>query len=173
MFLRGINVGGHRKVPMAALRDVITKVTGDPEPKTHIASGNAVFVSDMPRDSLTVDLHAAIETRFGFAVPVLLLTAGEVAAVLQTCPWPEAEGRTVHVNLCFTEPAVDPEQVARWSTSDERIAITGRTVWILTPNGYGKSQLADRLALGAESTARNLNTLRTCAKMAEIGGISG
>ncbi len=169
MFLRGINVGGHRKVPMAALREVITEVTGDPDPKTYIASGNAVFVSDMPKDSLTVDLHAAIETRFGFAVPVLLLTARQVAAVLRTCPWPDAEGKTVHAHLCFAEPLVDPELVARWSTSGEVVVVAGTTVWLLTPNGLGKSKLAERLTLGAESTARNLNTLRICAKMVESG----
>lgn len=169
MFLRGINVGGHRKVPMAALREVITGVTGDPNPSTYIASGNAVFDSDLPIDALAAALHAAIEIRFGFAVPVLVLTADEIDAILRTCPWPDAEAKTVHASLCFAEPSVDPDQIARWSTSDEVVAVAGKTVWLLTPHGFGKSKLAERLTLGTDSTARNLNTLRICAKMAESG----
>ena len=43
LFLRGINVGGHRKVPMADLRRVIAEVTGDRGATTYIASGNVAF----------------------------------------------------------------------------------------------------------------------------------
>lgn len=45
-FLRGINVGGHRKVPMADLRRLLVGITSDPNVRTYIASGNAVFEAE-------------------------------------------------------------------------------------------------------------------------------
>ena len=42
--LRGINVGGHKKVPMAILRELLSKA-GFINVKTYIQSGNIVFQS--------------------------------------------------------------------------------------------------------------------------------
>jgi uncharacterized protein (DUF1697 family) len=43
--LRGINVGGHNKLPMQDLRDILATL-GCKDIKTYIQSGNAVFRSD-------------------------------------------------------------------------------------------------------------------------------
>ncbi|HEY0086783.1 MAG TPA: DUF1697 domain-containing protein, partial [Allosphingosinicella sp.] len=62
--LRGINVGGNRKVPMAELREVAEGL-GLTRVRTLIASGNLVFVGKGTPDSLEAKLEAAIEARFG------------------------------------------------------------------------------------------------------------
>ncbi len=41
-FLRGVNVGGHNKIKMDALRDLYRKL-GFHDPRTYVQSGNVVF----------------------------------------------------------------------------------------------------------------------------------
>lgn len=68
--LRGINVSGHKKVPMAELRTLLTEL-GHADVRTYLQSGNAVFSSASgDEDALTAQLEQAIEERFGFAVRV-------------------------------------------------------------------------------------------------------
>ena len=167
MFLRGINVGGHRKVPMADLRALIARVTGDAAARTYIASGNAVFVSADERAELTARLGQAIEQQFGFTVPVMLISMAELQEVLAGCPWPDVPGNQVHAFFCFSRPSVDSARIKSLATQGEAVEVKGNTVWMHTPGGLGKSQLAARIDFGAESTARNLNTLRACANMAK------
>jgi len=169
MFLRGINVGGHRKMPMADLRALITDVVGDPAPTTYVASGNAVFTSDIEADDLALNMQDAIVKRFGFEVPVKLMTQSELADVLKACPWPDADGKTLHAFFCFGDPQIDSAEVDRWSSQSEEVVVKGRVVWLLTPNGFGKSKLAERLKLGTTATGRNLNTLKACEKLLNGG----
>ena len=53
--LQGINVGGHRKVPMAELRALADEI-GLEAPRTYVASGNLVFESE--------DRSAALEANW-------------------------------------------------------------------------------------------------------------
>ena len=70
--LRGINVGGHKKVSMAHLRDVLTK-SGLENVKTYIQSGNVIFQSlKENKGELEVLIHNAIMAHFGFDVPILV-----------------------------------------------------------------------------------------------------
>jgi uncharacterized protein (DUF1697 family) len=99
MFLRGINVGGHRKIPMADLRALVADVTGDACAKSYIASGNVVFVADQPEADLRTALRSRIAADFGFEVPILLQNAAQMRAVLAACPCPR---RTRKPRLCLS-----------------------------------------------------------------------
>ncbi len=85
--LRGINVGGNKKVPMADLKKLLEKA-GYTNVKTLLASGNVLF--DAPKTD-AAKLRAALEKllagRFGFAVPVLIRTQQEIAALVKTDPF--------------------------------------------------------------------------------------
>lgn len=69
VLLRGINVGGHRKVPMAELRSLLEGL-GHENVRTHLQSGNAVITTGggAPEGELTAAIEGAIEDRFGFRV---------------------------------------------------------------------------------------------------------
>ena len=114
-------------------------------------------------------MQDAITKRFGFEVPVLLLTQAELANVMLRCPWPDVDGKTLHAFFCFGAPQIDPSEVGRWSTQSEELAVHEQVVWMLTPNGFGKSKLAERLKLGTTATGRNLNTLKACEKLLKGG----
>ncbi|MEU3600319.1 DUF1697 domain-containing protein [Streptomyces sp. NPDC006798] len=173
--LRGINVGGHRRVPMAELREVLEGL-GHGGVATYLQSGNAVFTS--PRgdeDALARELERAIEERFGFAVDTLVRDAAYLRAVADGCPFPaaELEGRRLHVT--FFSQQVTAERFAavdRRAHSPEDFRLGDRALYLYAPDGLGRSKLADALARptltrGLVATTRNWNTVR---KLVELTG---
>ncbi|HJY56162.1 MAG TPA: DUF1697 domain-containing protein, partial [Streptosporangiaceae bacterium] len=87
--LRGINVGGKNKVPMAELRDVVTSL-GHTRVTTYIQSGNVLFTtSEDDTAKLAAALEAAIAEAFGVRSPVVVLSREDLARVLDTNPHPE------------------------------------------------------------------------------------
>ena len=79
--LRGINVGRARQVSMPRLTEVLAD-RGYENVRTHLRSGNVVLDSPRGEAALVADLERAIEEEFGFAVPVIVRTAAEIAAVV-------------------------------------------------------------------------------------------
>ncbi|MEO1639393.1 MAG: DUF1697 domain-containing protein [Pseudomonadota bacterium] len=165
MFLRGVNVGGHRKLPMAELRVMMAEQCGAANVATYIASGNAVFDAAGDQAGLSESIAQAIHKAFGFKTEVLLQYADELRAVVSSCPFPEAAGNQVIGYLCFAPPVIDQARVDALIDPTEALEVRGNTVWIQAPNGIGRSKLAEKLDLGVTNTARNLNTLRKMAEM--------
>src|SRR3989442_3526921 len=80
--LRGVNVGGNKRVEMARLRALLEEL-GYRDVRTYVNSGNVVFSG--PRRS-EEHLEAEIAQTFGFEVPVVLRTRDELADVVQANP---------------------------------------------------------------------------------------
>jgi uncharacterized protein (DUF1697 family) len=165
--LRGVNVGGGNRVPMAALRE-LAEGLGWTGVRTYIASGNLVFSAEGAVEVLALDLRRAMVAGMGVDVPVLVLPGAAVRQALAACPWPEAAGNRVHVMFPWGPVTVDRELCADLSTAGEELVVEGGRVWLHTPNGFGTSKLAEKLSRvvrGAEMTARNLNTLRKLVEL--------
>ncbi|MEU6705928.1 DUF1697 domain-containing protein [Streptomyces wuyuanensis] len=173
--LRGINVGGHRKVPMADLHSLVTDL-GHGHVRTYLQSGNAVFTSETDdEEALARGIEGAVEERFGFTVDCLVRGGPYLASVVGDCPFPAGrlEGRQLHVTY-FSE-RVDPERYAkvdREAYLPEDFRLGDRALYLYTPGGIGRSKLADALARssvskGLVATTRNWNTV---VKLAEMTG---
>lgn len=88
VLLRGINVGGKNKVPMAELRELLEEL-GYADVSTYIASGNVLLSSDRPRDEIRREIEAALPTRFRLAselISVLVLSHAALRAVVHRKP---------------------------------------------------------------------------------------
>jgi uncharacterized protein (DUF1697 family) len=83
--LRGINVGGRNKVPMADLRAVVEQV-GHADVSTYIQSGNVLFTSTKPRAEVESELEARLEQRFGFPLVVVVRSHAQLRAVVDQAP---------------------------------------------------------------------------------------
>ncbi|MEU2830037.1 DUF1697 domain-containing protein [Streptomyces lavendulae] len=171
--LRGINVGGNRKVPMAELRAVLEGL-GHGDVQTYLQSGNAVFSSaGGDPDALARGLEAAIEGHFGFRVPCLVVDGEYLAAVAGACPFPaaELEGRQLHATFFSAQPG--PERFAALDGAaylPEEYRLGDRVLYLYAPDGLGRSKLAEALARpavvkGLDVTTRNWNTV---AKLVEL-----
>ncbi|MEV6113170.1 DUF1697 domain-containing protein [Streptomyces sp. NPDC052109] len=171
--LRGINVGGSRKVPMADLRTLLTGL-GHTGVRTYLQSGQAVFTAGHgDEESLAAELTRAIEERFGFPVDVLVRDHSYLKAVAEACPFPAAdlEPRQLHVTY-FSAP-VTPDRYAGIDQAahlPEEFRLGDRCLYLYAPDGLGRSKLAEALSRAPVTrsliaTSRNWNTV---VKLAEL-----
>jgi uncharacterized protein (DUF1697 family) len=173
--LRGINVGGNRKVPMADLRTLMEDL-GHDGVRSYLQSGQAVFTADHgDEDSLAAELTDAIEKRFGFTVDVIVRDHAYLKVIADNCPFPtaELEGKQLHVTY-FSAP-VDADRFAEIDQAaylPEEFRLGDRALYLYAPNGLGRSKLAEllsrpRLNKGLIATSRNWNTV---VKLVEMTG---
>jgi uncharacterized protein (DUF1697 family) len=171
--LRGINVGGAKRVPMPELRTVLTEL-GHTGIATYLQSGNAVFRSDSDdEEALAATLKQALRRRFGFSVDCLVRTAGYLAAVADACPFPAAglEGKQLHVT--YYDRPVDADRFADLEAGDflpEEFRLGDRCLYLYAPDGLGRSKLAvalgrPRHVKGLTATSRNWNTVEKLVEM--------
>lgn len=162
---RGINVGGHNKLPMKQLAEDLAKI-GLKGPHTVIQSGNVVFrCSGRSAIQLARSIEDAVERRYGFRPPVLVFDEKGFQQRLEANPFRKAVGfsETLHLFFCEAVPR-EPDLVAiedRRSDA-ERWKLDGDVFYLHAPDGIGRSKLAasaERL-LGVATTARNWNTLQ-------------
>jgi uncharacterized protein (DUF1697 family) len=191
--LRGINLGPHKRVAMPALRALVTSL-GHTDVATYIASGNVVFTARGTRSSdsagrsdrdtgsdlvplsdspaLAPELEKAIAAELGVECRVVVLTCAELARAVADNPYPdEPDPKRVHAFFLTADPdgatrehvAQAQERAAAKGSRDEA-AIVGRVLYLHTPDGFGRSELAAELSRGArrnpaEGTARNWATV--------------
>ncbi|MFI6317222.1 DUF1697 domain-containing protein [Nonomuraea sp. NPDC050556] len=88
ILLRGINVGGKNKVPMAALRKLLEDL-GFAGVSTYIASGNVILDSDKHADEIKTRIEKALPEAFRLdseLIKVLVLTRRQLQAVVDNKP---------------------------------------------------------------------------------------
>jgi uncharacterized protein (DUF1697 family) len=173
--LRGINLGGRNKVAMADLRALVAKL-GHTDVSTYIQSGNVLFTAPGDADCAVTAraITEAIAATLGVTSPVIVVTREELAQILADNPFPdEPDPRRVHA-VVLSEPPW-PELTVRLDAARAKSAAAGgagevlavgRTLYLHTPDGYGRSVLAEALLRvvsspksGATGTARNWATM--------------
>ncbi|MFI2206260.1 DUF1697 domain-containing protein [Streptomyces sp. NPDC020192] len=165
--LRGINVGGARKLPMADLRSLLTGL-GHTGVRTYLQSGQAVFTSTRGEEaSLAAELSRAIEERFGFPVDVLVRAHAYLKAVAENCPFPAAELAARQLHVTYYSGPVAPDRYAdidQTAHLPEEFRLGDRCLYLYAPDGLGRSKLAEALGRtrptkGLIATSRNWNTV--------------
>ena len=171
--LRGINVGGKNKLLMRDLAAIFSEAGCD-EVRTYIQSGNVVFRAGPLLAGRVPDLVCeAIAARFGYRVPVLTRTAGELAAILGANPFlgRGAEVGQLHVGFLADRPeaaavdALDPHR----SPPDE-FAVVGREVYSYCPQGLARTKLTTRYFESKLSTTMTARNWKTVLKLHELTG---
>ncbi|HMC92943.1 MAG TPA: DUF1697 domain-containing protein [Allosphingosinicella sp.] len=170
--LRGINVGGRNKVPMAALREVCAGL-GWREVATFIQSGNVVFEAKGTDQALEAALEEALAKRFDLRTAVIVRSAAEWAKTIAANPFPdESEGEPNRVLAGLSKRALATgaaEALAAKAAAGERVEQAGGALWFHYPNGAGQSKITPAMidrAAGSPMTARNWRTMAALAGMA-------
>ncbi len=162
--LRGINVGGRNKVPMAALREVVTSL-GHTGVTTYIQSGNVLFTAPgTSTRELAASLESAIGAAFGIWASVVVLTRDDLAKVLSDNPYSdEANPKLVHVVFLNSAPSQDlldritaAENAAAAKGGRDTFTAIGPALFVHTPDGFGTSELAQSVfrIIGAPATQK-------------------
>jgi uncharacterized protein (DUF1697 family) len=161
--LRGVNVGGHNKLPMAQLREIAVGA-GFTDVRTYIQSGNLVASTVLEPESAAKVLADAIRVATGLTVPVIVRTAQQWSDLIAANPFPDATDPGRHVHTIFL-PAPATEVIRAFDATafaPEEVVVTGSEVHLHLPDGMGRSKLAvavNRVPEVAAGTARNWNTV--------------
>ena len=172
--LRGINVSGHKPVPMAGLKALFAEL-GFKDAKTYIQSGNVVFRSQGKDAAKSAHaLEAGILKTFGFEVPVIVRTAEQLAAVVKANPWRKkklTDSERVYISYLDQAPSKEAAAaLAAVAGGNDEFVLSGTEVYILARGGYGDSVFSNTLMekkLKVRSTTRNLETTLKLLAMAE------
>lgn len=167
-FLRGINVGGKRKVDMRRLKDVFERV-GVNDVSTYINSGNVIFSSESvdPR-ALSAQLERAIETDFGFSVKVMLRDAAAMQALVDALG-ELANDATTKCDVMLLSPEIGSPQILEQLTVKPDIDhvryVPGAVLWHCDRDKVTRSGMVRVVGtpLYAHMTVRNCNTIRKLA----------
>ena len=182
--LRGINLGGRNRVAMADLRALVAEL-GHADVATYIQSGNVLFrAASADRDPAIMgqDMSAAIAAKLGVTAAVVVVSRDELAAIVADAPFPdEPDPRRVHAVVLSAPPSA--ELLARLEAAvaasvakgfPDSVRVSGRTVYLHTPEGFGRSDLAAGLMrivsapkAGLTGTARNWATMTRLLAMCE------
>ena len=166
-FLRGINVGGHRKLPMIDLRRICAETIAAENVRSYIASGNLIFDAHGTSEHIAESITNGIREAFDFDVPILVLPEEKMRSIHANCPFPRDAGKLVHAFMCYGHPQLDDVRIAALKAETEQVVCLEQTVWLHAPEGVGRSKLAAKLEsfLCTQATARNLNTINKMVEM--------
>lgn len=165
--LRGVNVGGHRRVPMPELRGLFENA-GFHDVRTYVASGNVVFASQSSASSIEATLETTIQQHFGFAVDVVTRSTAQWNDYLKSNPFgDEGECEPNLVMLCLgKQPATEAHAAAlrRRAGEKERVELQGDVLWLYFGDGSGRSKMGLGPSTGVWTT-RNFRTVQTIATL--------
>jgi uncharacterized protein (DUF1697 family) len=171
--LRAINVGGNSKIAMADLQAMLADL-GYANPQTLLQTGNLVFqAKESSSEKLEAKLERAAAERLGLQTDLFVRTADEWQQAIAANPFPkEAASDPSHLLIMPLKKAPTKQAVKDLQTAihgRETVAAVGRELYIIYPDGIGRSKLTNKLIetrLDARGTGRNWNTALKLAELA-------
>jgi uncharacterized protein (DUF1697 family) len=172
--LRGVNVGGHNKIKMDALRALCGSFNLECA-QTYVQSGNVVFFSgEKNLASLSKRIQDGIEGKFGFRPDVVLRTSSELRSVIAKNPFANRKdiepAKLLVVFLAAAPSKAARDSISKFDTRGEELHIQGGELYIYFRNGIGQTKLpwpSLEKTLNRSFTGRNWNTVMKLLEMAE------
>lgn len=161
--LRGINVGGHKKVPMAELRELLTK-SGLKNVSTYIQTGNIIFkTSENNIAKIEAIIKKAIIDYFKFEVSVLVKTPQDLQRIFDACPFSEEKKKKSYFTMLHYIPNDElVKEASKKIYEGEEYLIVEDCLYYFCEKGYGQAKFNMNLferKLKTTSTSRNYNTM--------------
>jgi uncharacterized protein (DUF1697 family) len=169
--LRGINLAGKNRLPMKDLASMFGEA-GCASVTTYIQSGNVVFEA-APALARRIPglVERKIAERFGYQVPVVMRSRGDLEKVGRANPFLRAGADIDKLHVAFLADraaaarvkGLDPDR----SPPDE-FQVRGREIYLLCPNGYGRSKLTNLYFDSKLATTSTVRNWRTVMKLLEL-----
>jgi uncharacterized protein (DUF1697 family) len=171
--LRAVNVGGHKPVAMADLRDLLMHL-GFRDVRSLLQSGNLLFRGNTQTgNQLERLLEAEARQRLALQTDIIVRAAREWSTVIARNPFPKQAvrdpGRLVVMFLKDAATLTGVQALEAAITGPEVIRADGKHLYIVYSNGIGRSRLTTRLIetkLDTPGTGRNWNTVLKLAALA-------
>ncbi len=172
--LRGVNVGGHNKIKMDALKALYESLKFEAV-ETHIQSGNVIFrTKEKNIAALTKRIQDGIEKKFGFRPDVILRTASELRDVIARNPFAKRRNidpRSFLLIFLAGEPSAEARaNLVKINMAPDEVRIDGCEVYAYYPNGLARPKVPwakiERV-LKTSGTGRNWNSVNKLLEIAE------
>ncbi len=170
--LRGINVGGHKKIKMADLREMLNKLNFS-EVQTYIQSGNIVFkTSEVNKAELESTIKKEIAKTFGFEVPVLVKSREEIVSIVEENLYIKDENlepSMLYFTLLHKMPSDDAlQQFKEIHFDNEVFSMGNHVVYLAYKLGASKAKRDNNFIekkLKVSATTRNLRTMQKLVEL--------
>ena len=170
-FLRGVNISGKNKVPMAELKKMFERL-GHKEVKTYLNSGNVIFSSDENDiESVTKQVAMTIKSQFDLDIPVFVIAKEELEDILCNAPdWWDNENKEIYNNLIFIIPPATFADVFNeiGEPKEELEKIQGykeAIFWSFSRRNYQKTNWWSKTASASISNKLTIRTVSTIRKV--------
>ena len=163
VLLRGINVGGHRKLPMAELRILLSE-NGYENVNTYIQSGNILLKSNKSIESINNHIKLLITQQFNYNIPVITLTEEEIKKCFFGNLYLKTEEEIKNLHVTFLKDRPDNNLIKNIelnSSLNDSYTIKGKAIYLHTPDGYRNTKFSNTVfekRLNTQATTRNWKT---------------
>ena len=175
-FLRGINVGGHHKVPMADLRRTLGRL-GLEDVQTLLNSGNVIFATEQ-RDVAHLEntISSDLARTFGFSIPVIVRPAKSIQQLYAKNPFAGiVVTKDIRLYVTFMKKKVEFGLALPWTSDDGSYKIIDvrddivLSVLDLSRSKTPKAMEALEKMFGKDVTTRNWKTIERLVGKMEAG----
>ena len=169
--LKGINVGGHKKILMADLRKLLSEIPSIEEVKTYIQSGNIAFkASEENSDILENVIQEKIANHYEFQVNTIVLSKEKLSGIIAENPYAQQDIKRLHCCFFKKEPIFENrEKLENYDASPDAFEVEKNCMYICCETDrYSKSNINNSIAekiLKINCTTRNW---KTCIKLLEM-----
>lgn len=172
--LRGINVGGNKKIKMVDLKDLLT-ANGFENIQTYIQSGNILFEhSTKTAAVLRHEMRNLIQEKYGFEVKIIIKTTTEIEKITNEIPDFVAQDLPLNLVFAMILDAIpekeNVEKLLNQNISPDIIAIKNDVIYLAAPNGASNSKLTNNFIekqLKVSGTTRNYKTMQKLVAMSK------
>lgn len=166
--LRGINVGGHRKFPKADQLRMLEEL-GYANAQVYLHTGNWVFSTEENPLDVSETISRAIEKKYGWVVPVLVLPASYFAHIFNGCPFSEKIIEKSYFTVLAKVPALERIAVLKkYDFPGEQYHLSDYCIYFYPSHGAHKAKMSNNFfedKLKVTATTRNY---RTMVKLVEL-----
>ena len=170
-FLRGINVGGNKKISMEPLRAMFESLEFE-NVRSYINSGNVMFDAKKAADEkLEARIEKAIAAEFGMEVAVMVRAIGEIEELISKNPLEKKQKEGQDIFVVFLKKELSPENeklLLEQNSPKQTFTVFGANVFCLMDRGFQDSLLGKKFIdnkLKTPATARNIRTVKKVVSM--------
>ncbi len=163
--LRGINVGGQKKIKMEDLRRVLSYSDFE-NVETYIQSGNIVFNASEGSEEISQQISAYIYKEYKFQIPVITKTLTDWTSIIENNPFIKDSKialKSLYVTFLSDYPTIENiEILKKYQFESEKYVIDGTIIYTVYPNGAGRTKMTNNFfenKLKVSATSRNWNTV--------------
>ena len=173
--LRGINVGGHKKIKMDTLKQLYVEL-GYTNVQTYIQSGNVIFqTQDIDAVNLAKSIAKQILEITGLEVPVLVLKLDEMKRIIENSPFVfdlSKNPTSFHITfLSETPDIINLEKIKSTDFGADHFELLDKAIYVYCPTGYGNTKLTNTFfenKLKVTATSRNWKTVNELVRLAGL-----